>query len=157
MNWLNILSFILEVTGLLLAFIEIKKPLLANQMEDFVDSLEYKFKHFGSKGAETYTFQTLLSISIVIILIFGSWWTLGHFSAMIDEPNFPVWLWVLFILILLKTSIVIFVILLSDFINFLNKFSINEHDDEGRAIGTLGFIIGMIGIVIEISQWEIWK
>lgn len=157
MNWLNVISFILEVVGITLAGIEIKKPLLANKMEEFVDSLEYKFKHIGSKGTETTFFQTMLSISIGIILIFGSWWVTGHFSPIIDEPHYPIWLWGLFIIILAKTSIIIFIIVLSDFINFLNRFSVNELDDDGRAIGTLGFLIGMLGILIEVSQWDIWN
>lgn len=156
MNWMSVISFLLEVVGLTLAGIEIKNPLLANRMEEFVDSLEYKFKHIGSVESETYVFQGLLSASIFIILVFGSWWVLGHYSEVIDEPHYPMWLLLGFGVILSITLFVIVIILLSDFINFLNKFSVNENDSEGKALGTLGFIIGMLGVLIEISQWNIW-
>lgn len=146
MIWLTITSFVLEILGLSLAFIEIKFPLIADKIENYIDSLEDKFKNLGNQKSKSSIFETSLTISIFNIFIFGSWWILGKYSNLISPPNFHWGIWIIMLIILLFSLSVIFLILLSDFIDFLNKFS-NE-----KAIGTLGFLIGSAGVLIEIFQ-----
>lgn len=146
MVWLAITSFVLEVTGLILTFIEIKFPEIADKVEDWVDGMEFYLKNIGNRSSKTYTFETTLTLSILNGLIFGFWWLGSKMSSSIQPPILPITIWVIIFGIFLYTALIIGFFLTSEFIDFLNKFS------NGRALGTLGLIIGMVGITIEIIQ-----
>lgn len=146
--WIQIIASILETLGFALAFLEFRFPLKADLLEEFIDGMEGKLKVIGYRNSQTVTFEVIMSISILAIALLVVPTVLSKHTAYLDMPELPDFVWFLFWICIGFVSYVIGVMLLSDFIRFLNK--IDRHD---RATGSLGFILGGIGIILDFTQY----
>ena len=143
MKW----SFPLQLFGLMLASIELRYPALADKIEGWIDDLEHKTERVGKKiiGERFFT-ETLTTLFVFILFVVIIPDRVGFYHQIL-----PKYLTGVYSGVLLLSSIVICVYIfaltiffLSEFIKFLNKFS------NGRAIGTVGLIIGIPELLEDI-------
>lgn len=145
----QLLSLFLGTIGFSLMYFEMKKPVVINNIELFIDTLEKKVEERCYAILEKGLFHRVFSTAAIIGVFFVA---LPHFVGFYKQfvPAFAMPLYNgAVILVLAGISLYFSVLLLFafvDFLAFLNRFN------EGKAVGTLGFLIGVISLVGELYQ-----
>lgn len=137
---LGLLSTLLEAIGLLFVFFDMRMPKQMKRIEKFVDMLGDEFHAFSHKHHTAWWYQISLSIMIGSIMIIGV-------GSLVSASTFSIGWWILFWASVIMGSSIIIVALLGDFISLLNKVSVYD-----QAVTTLGFLMAVSGLFIEIGQ-----
>ena len=138
----------MEVLGISLAYMEIKYKALARGIEERILNDEEKIKEFAMRLMENKLFSGLVTLFIIVLFFFFIPYMFGFYDHILPPDMKSIQTTIIWV-----TSPVIFLfvlglclILLGDFVSWLNKFS------DGHAIGALGVVITGLGLVGEIYQ-----
>jgi hypothetical protein len=138
----------LEIIGITLAYIEIRYKPLANRIEMKILYEENRIKDFAYKLLDNKLFITLLTIFIVVVFFIEIPYMVGFYDRVIP----PGWenvkntvIWLTFPVIILFIACIC-IIMLGDFVGWLNRFS------HGHAIGALGVVVTGLGLAGETYQ-----
>jgi hypothetical protein len=134
-------ALLLEILGITLAFIEIKFPRTADQLEYNIDSLEDWVIATGQRITNNHLTGVLMTafVFIFFVILFDVWDFLGL--------NLPLIIKIIFGVVLLIVGIVIGLYFLEGILVSLNKFS------GGHALGSLGVALASLGLAIELFQF----
>jgi len=137
------ISPIFELIGLFLAYVEIRKKALANKIENIIDRIHdvmrpmlAEYVSTISESVDNFIFIGLIPIAATSLFIFFSDFEEDLLSNLLFMG----------VVVSLTVIFVILPLILSPFLKFLNQYS------GGRAIGTLGLLIALIGICMEGIQ-----
>ncbi len=125
--------------GITLAFIEIKSPKSAIQIQTWINDFEVHINDLGHRITRSKRSQEV--ITVFVILLF-----LAVIPALWGLFVLPTAVWIFFFFV---AAIIVFIIglhLLVQFIRSLNTFS------NGKAIGSLGVCLTSLGIMGELYQ-----
>jgi hypothetical protein len=133
-------ALLLEILGIVLAFIEIKFPRTADRLEYNIDSLEDWVIATGQKVTNNHLTSVLMTSLVVVFFVslFDIWDFMGL--------DLPIFIKVIFGVVLIIVGIVIGLYILEGIITSLNKFS------GGHALGSLGVALASLGLAIELFQ-----
>ncbi len=160
----QLLTFVLELSGLSLAFIEVRMPATAERLARVlsrlaapVEELRHREGHGGtnesllasSLGGFLHRVLTLGSLPVFALFFFnvGDQWLASGFSAEWFVPT----------LIGLAISLIVVMTLLT-LLSLLLYFAVVGGSDfatrfvEGRAVGTLGLLVASAGLLLESYQ-----
>jgi len=133
---LDSISFWMEMIGVPLTFLDsFLFPKQGDKLEAAIDALGDRLFHLGRSHGQLW-YQILLSAAIITGLLIG----LGSFFS-----PMPSWAWAFFWITQIPTWSIIFIILLAEFIEWLNKISPQQ-----RAITSLGVLLSLSGASIEL-------
>lgn len=147
-QYLQFISMVFEVVGITLAYIEIRYKPLANQIEQKILAEESRIKDFAYKLIENKLSVTLITVFITIVFFVEIPYLVGFFDRIIpnDWKNIEtIVIWATFPIIIMFI-ILIGLILMGDFVSWLNHFS------EGHAIGALGVVVTFLGLLGDTYQ-----
>jgi hypothetical protein len=135
---LQLVTFILEILGVTLAFIEIWFPDRADRIERRIRMGEDAVRNLGERITNNrLTEYTMTAFTFVIFLsLFDVW-------GLIDWPTF---VWIIFGIIFAVVGTVFGLYLVQETIRFLN------HNSNGRALGALGVLLAIFGLIGEVGQ-----
>jgi len=151
--YIQFISMFLEVTGITLAYIEIRYKPLANAIETKILTEEARIRNWGYKLIENKLFSALITIFIIILFFI----LIPYMAGFYDRVVPPEWenvkqnvIWATLPIISLVIA-GICIMLLGDFVSWLNRFS------NGHAIGALGVVVTFLGLLGETYQvFTIW-
>ena len=144
---IQVITMLLELIGISLAFIELKFPVQADRMENFISNADDKARDVAYRVLEHKAFATLVTLFIFVIFFFEIPYFFNFFEAL--PPPWAtiqeVFFWVTLPIVVIFAG-GISVIILSSWITSLNNFS------KGRAIGALGIFVASMGLLGEVIQ-----
>lgn len=140
-----IAGILIECFGISLGIIEARFTPVADALEKWIDDSEQIMMSHGQRLSKTLWFQLVFAASILLVLTLGTWYLLGNFSPMIDPLILHWSIWVLFWIIVSASTVVVGLYLLAELVDFLNVFS------GGKATLSLGIIIALIGLTLEVA------
>ena len=147
-EYIQFISMFLEIIGITLAYIEIRYKPLANRIETKILKEESRIMGFAYKLLQNKFFSALITIFITVVFFIEIPYLAGFFDKIVphewDHIKLAV-IWSTFPIIILF-GIGIFVILMGDFVGWLNRFS------DGHAIGALGVVVTFLGLFGETYQ-----
>ena len=145
---IQFVSMSFEIVGITLAYIEIRYKSLATRIESKILREESRIRNFAYQLIENKLFVSLITIFITVVFFIEIPYMVGFFDRIVP----PEWshikstiIWFTLPIILLF-ALGIGIILLGDFISWLNRFS------RGHAIGALGVIVTAIGLLGDTYQ-----
>ncbi|MDH5379832.1 MAG: hypothetical protein OEW75_03210 [Cyclobacteriaceae bacterium] len=147
-NYLQFVTMVLEIVGITLAYIEIRYKPLAKRTENWILRLEDKIKDFAWKVVRNNMFSTLITLFVIVIFFFEVPYFAGFYDKILPagmKSIQDIFYWLTFPIVLLF-FLGLFVIFLSEFIAWLNRFS------GGHAIGALGVVVTLVGLIGEVYQ-----
>lgn len=139
---LSILDWTNDILGLIgarLGWVQYFYPEVADQWEQWIDDLQFKFSSWGDSFTRSHFFETLLTINIPLILYLLSI-PVRNASPLIDPVTHPWYIWGIFILIMIPTLGGLFLYFLSWSIEKLNAIT------DGDALGAVGLILIIFGL-----------
>ena len=138
----------LEVVGITLAYIEIRYKPLATRIEMKILQEETRIMEFAYNLLKNKFFSALITIFITVVFFIEIPYLAGFFDKIVPQE----WenikrgvIWSTFPIIILF-AVGFFIILMGDFISWLNRFS------NGHAIGALGVVVTFLGLMGETYQ-----
>lgn len=138
----------LEVIGITLAYIEIRYKPLATRIEMKILKEETRIMGFVYNLLKNKFFSALITIFITVVFFIEIPYLAGLFDKLVphewDNVKQGV-IWSTFPIIILF-AVGFFIILMGDFISWLNQFS------NGHAIGALGVVVTFLGLMGETYQ-----
>lgn len=138
----------LEVVGITLAYIEIRYKPLATRIEMKILKEETRFMNIAYDLLKNKFFSALITIFITVVFFIEIPYLAGFFDKIVphewDNVKIGV-IWSTFPIIILF-ALGICIILMGDFISWLNAFS------DGHAIGALGVVVTFLGLLGETYQ-----
>lgn len=138
----------LEVIGITLAYIEIRYKPFANRIEAKILKEESRIMDFASNLLKNKFFSALITIFITVVFFIEIPYLAGFFDKIVPSEWEDVKLaviWSTFPIIILF-AIGFCIILMGDFVSWLNRFS------DGHAIGALGVVVTFLGLMGETYQ-----
>ena len=137
-NEIQLATFILEILGVTLAFIEIRFPYKADRIERRIRRSEDWVRNLGEKITNNrLTEWTMTAFIIVFFLSMSDWWGLWEL---------PTAVWIVFSVIYFVVGTIFGLYIIEEVIKILN------HQSNGRALGALGVILAILGLAGEIVQ-----
>ena len=138
----------LEVIGITLAYIEIRYKPLATRIELKILKEETRIMGFAFRLLKNKFFSALITIFITIVFFIVIPYSAGFFDKIVPDEWDHVKVIVMWstLPIVCLFVIGIFIILMGDFISWLNHFS------NGHAIGALGVVVTFLGLMGETYQ-----
>lgn len=137
LDWTN---DILGIIGARLGWVEYFHPEVADHWEDKIDQAQDQFKEWGDSFTRSKFFETLLTLSIPIILLLISI-PIMNASPTTSNINLDWYLWVLIFIILIPTIGGLFLYFLSWLIEQLNEIT------NGHALGSIGLGLILFGLI----------
>ena len=137
---IQFVTLTLEIVGLSLAYVELRHRELADYIEQYIDDAEHRLFDYGTKYSKTWQFEVIITVAIALIMVLGIGYLLGHFR------DLHVAIWIYFWIVVGGMLSIISLILLAEFISFLNRFS------RGSAITSFGVFLAALGVCGEIYQ-----
>jgi len=138
----------LEVVGITLAYIEIRYKPLATRIEMKILKEETRIMGFVYNLLKNKFFSALITIFITVVFFIEIPYLAGFFDKIVphewDNVKIGV-IWSTFPIIILF-ALGFCIILMGDFISWLNAFS------DGHAIGALGVVVTFLGLLGETYQ-----
>ncbi len=147
-NYIQFISMVFEIVGITLAYIEIRYKPLANKIELKLLADESRIKDFAFKLLQNKFSVTLITVFIMTVFFIEIPYLVGFFDRIIPEnwKNIEaVVIWLTFPIIFMFV-VLILMILMGDFVSWLNRFS------EGHAIGALGVVVTFLGLLGDTYQ-----
>ena len=147
-NIIQFISMAMEIIGITLAYIEIRYRPFAMRIESRILDIEVKIKEFAWKIVQNNLFSVLITLFVMVVFFFERPYMAGFFDTVLPENMKQVQeviYWCTFPIVVLFLAC-IFLIFLSEFVSWLNRFS------DGHAIGSLGVVVTGIGLTGEIYQ-----
>ena len=138
----------LEVIGITLAYIEIRYKPLATRIELKILKEETRFMNIAYSLLKNKFFSALITIFITVVFFIEIPYLAGFFDKIVPKEwdNVKVGvIWSTFPIIILF-AVGFCIILMGDFISWLNEFS------DGHAIGALGVVVTFLGLLGETYQ-----
>ncbi len=147
-QYLQFISMVFEVVGITLAYIEIRYKPLANKIEGKILAEESRIKDFAYKLIENKLSVTLITVFITIVFFIEIPYLVGFFDRIIpnDWKNTEAIIIWATLPIVIMFVVLIGLILMGDFVSWLNHFS------EGHAIGALGVVVTFLGLLGDTYQ-----
>ncbi|WP_106792144.1 hypothetical protein [Aquimarina sp. Aq78] len=166
----QIISLPLELIGFALAFIEVRKPSLADRIEKGIDILIDRLfniiKKRSPKDGTSLPLAVLMHLSITIAFLGCFWVCWKYVPILYERPKdnffnyfdyfawFVGWLGIVFssIGVLMFAAFIVITILLiilkiiTRILNYLDRYA------HGRALGAFGLILALFGVIGEIFQ-----
>ena len=147
-EYVQFVSMALEVIGITLAYTEIRYKPLADRIEAKIMREESRIKNFVYTLIENKVFVTLVTLFITVVFFIEIPYMVGFFDRIVP----PEWshiksliLWFT-IPIMVLFAMGISIVLLGDFVGWLNRFS------NGHAIGALGVVVTSAGLAGDTYQ-----
>jgi len=138
----------LEVIGITLAYIEIRYKPLATRIEMKILKEEARIMDFAYGLLKNKFFSALITIFITVVFFIEIPYLAGFFDKIVPQEWEHVKvgvIWSTFPIIILF-AVGFCVILMGDFVSWLNRFS------HGHAIGALGVVVTFLGLLGETYQ-----
>ena len=147
-NYLQFVSMFMEVIGISLAYIEIRYKPLKFKIEAKILAGETRMRQMSWRLAQNNLFSALITVFVIVVFFFEIPYMAGLFDKLLPQEwqDFQETLYWLTFPVILLFFLVLFVILLGEFVSWLNRFS------EGHALGALGVVVTSIGLTGEIYQ-----
>jgi hypothetical protein len=147
-EYIQFISMFLEMTGITLAYIEIRYKPLATRIEMRILVEENRIKDFGYNLLQNKLFSALITVFVMVVFFIEIPYLAGFFDSIVpaewnDVKVAVIWL-TLPIIVLFALSICF--LLFADFVSWLNYFS------NGHAIGALGVVVTFLGLLGETYQ-----
>lgn len=136
LDWLN---DILAIFGARLGWVEYFYPDVADQWENWIDSMQDKFEAWGDSFTYSRFFETLLTFAVPTTIFVITLPVMNN-SPLLDPVDLSWWMWSLILLILIPTIGGLFLYFLSWLIEVLNKAT------GGHALGTIGLSLTIFGL-----------
>lgn len=147
-NYIQFISMVFEIVGITLAYIEIRFKPLAARIETRILNDERFVRAFAYKLIENKLSVSLITIFITVVFFVEIPYLVGFYDKIIPEGwrnTEATVIWstspIIFLFVIL-----IFTVLMGDFVSWLNRFS------HGHAIGALGVVVTMLGLLGDSYQ-----
>jgi hypothetical protein len=147
-NYIQFISMVFEIVGITLAYIEIRYKPLANKIEMKLLADESRIKEFAFRLLQNKFSVTLITVFIMTVFFIEIPYLVGFFDRIIPQNWKKIEtaiVWLTFPIIFMFAGLIV-MILMGDFVAWLNRFS------EGHAIGALGVVVTFLGLLGDTYQ-----